>query len=182
MRLIYLLVLVVLCSSGCNKQDKEIFSSVGRKVAGRVEDTTAPARKKVEAGWRAMRGGILEGSLEDAILFRFKTDKELHQENIEVIHKGEGVVLLKGELSDLGMKGRAIALANTTKGVDRVEDELVEKKASPPKDDSKKKEAKEEAKTVEEAGKNEKKATEPFRPFDPIKEKGAQDKPAPPVK
>lgn len=182
MRSVYFLLAVMLCFTGCNKQDKEIFSSVGRKIAGKLEDTTAPARKKVEVGWRAMRGGILEGSLEDAILFRFKTDKELHQENIEVIHKGDGVVLLKGELSDLGMKGRAIALANTTKGVDRLEDELSEKKASAPKEDSKKKDSKEEAKGVEEPLKNEKKLPEPFKPFDPIKEKGAQDKPAPPVK
>lgn len=180
--------------SGCNKQDKEIFSSVGRKVAIKLEDATGPARKKVEAGLKAMRGGILEGSLEDAVQFRFRTDKDLHQETIEVIHKGEGAILLKGELTDLGMKGRAIALAQTTKGVEKVEDEFSEKKALEKKDDVKKKEEATEDKPKKNPPSEEKDAPnpvplekktpvpEPFKPFDPVKEKGAQDNPAPPLK
>jgi len=63
-----------------------------------------------------------------------------------------------------------------------VEEELSERKASAPKEESKKKDSKEESKGVEDPLKNEKKLPEPFKAFDPIKEKGAQDKPAPPVK
>lgn len=190
----WVLSLVVVCvagSSGCNKQDKEIFSSVGRKVAVRLEDATGPARKKVEASLKSLRGGILEGSLEEAVQFRFHTDKELHQEVIEVVNKGEGAILLKGELTDIGMKGRAIALAQTTRGVEKVEEEFSEKKSVEKKEEVKKKEDVPEEKTKKEplleekGGKEpaplEKKSPvqEPFKPFDPVKEKGAQDKPAP---
>lgn len=180
--------------SGCSKQDKEIFSSVGRKVAIKVEDSTGPARKKVEASLKTLRGGILEGSLEDAIQFRFKTDKELHREAIEVVNKGEGAILLKGELTDLGMKGRAIALAQTTRGVEKVEEEFSEKKPLDKNEEVKKKEegveekGKKDASLEEKTGKEpapmDKKAPapEPFKPFEPVNEKGAQDKPAPPLK
>ena len=133
-----------------------------------------------------MRGEILESSIEDSVLFRIRTDKNLKDQKIEVSSKEEGVILLKGTVPDEQSKIRAVEVAESTRGVNKVESELVEKisddvapkKAVDPKDAP---EVKKEASEVEKVPE---KPKDQFQPFDPSKanEKGEQDKPAPPLK
>jgi len=188
MRKIIAIVLapILVLVTGCGKQDKEILANIGRKITSKFDSAASPTRKKLEMGIQAMRGEILESSIEDSVLFRIRTDKNLKDQKIEVSSKEEGVILLKGTVPDEQSKLRAIEVAESTRGVNKVESELVEKisddvapkKAVDPKDAAEvKKEASEGEKVPE-------KPKDQFQPFDPSKanEKGGQDKPAPPLK
>lgn len=69
----------------------------------------------------------MESSIQDSVLFRIRTDKNLKDQKIEVSSKEEGVILLKGTVPDEQSKLRAIEVAESTRGVNKVESELVEK-------------------------------------------------------
>ncbi len=180
------LIPILFLVAGCGKQDKEILANIGRKITSKFESAASPTRKKLEMGIQAMRGEILESSVEDAVLFRLRTDKNLKDQKIEVSCKEEGVILLKGTVHDERSKVRAIEVAENTRGVNKVESELVEK--APDDGASKKpvdpKDAPEVKKEATEAEKVPEKPKDQFQPFDPSKanEKGEQDKPAPPLK
>ena len=188
MRKIIVIVLapLLVLLAGCGKQDKEILANIGRKITSKFDSAASPTRKKLEMGIQAMRGEILESSIEDSVLFRIRTDKNLKDQKIEVSSKEVGVILLKGTVPDEQSKIRAIEVAENTKGVNKVESELVEKisddvapkKAFDPKDAP---DVKKEASEVEKVPE---KPKDQFQPFDPSKanEKGEQDKPAPPLK
>ncbi|GEM_PF-339376 len=196
-RLIYtLLALTIMMLSGCGKQDKEILATIGKKITLRFESAVTPTRKKLEVGIQAMKGEMLESSLVDTVLFRIRTDKNLKDHKIEVVSTQDGVITLKGNVPDEPSKVRAIEVAESTKGVTKVESELIEK---PLEDPSKKTiEAKDsdELKKEPSTQKQEptKEMTDPvkvpekpkvlFEPFDPNKpnEKEEQEKPAPPLK
>ncbi len=79
MRKIIVIVLapILVLVAGCGKQDKEILANIGRKITSKFESAASPTRKKLEMGIQAMRGEILESSIEDAVLFRIRTDKNL---------------------------------------------------------------------------------------------------------
>lgn len=184
--IVIVLVPIIVLVSGCGKQDKEILANIGRKITSKFESASSPTRKKLEMGIQAMRGEILESSIQDSVLFRIRTDKNLKDQKIEVSSKEEGVILLKGTVPDEQSKLRAIEVAESTRGVNKVESELVEKisedvapkKAVDPKD------APEVKKEVNEAEKVPEKPKDQFQPFDPNqpKDKGEQDKTAPPLK
>jgi len=188
MRRIIAIVLapIILLVSGCGKQDKEILANIGRKITSKFESAASPTRKKLEMGIQAMRGEILESSIEDAVLFRIRTDKNLKDQKIEVSCKEEGVILLKGTVPDEQSKVRAIEVAENTKGVTKVESELVEKASDDvvPKKTVDPKDAPGVKKEAIEAEKVPEKPKDQFQPFDPnmLNEKGEQDKPAPPLK
>ncbi len=180
------LVPILVMISGCGKQDKEILANIGRKITAKFESAASPTRKKLEMGIQAMRGEILESSIEDSVLFRLRTDKNLKDQKIEVSSKEQGVILLKGTVPDEQSKVRAIEVAENTKGVNKVESELVEKIPDnvAPKKAVDSKDAPEVKKEGVEIEKAPEKPKDQFQPFDPNKanEKGEQDKPAPPLK
>ncbi|MFM7098355.1 MAG: BON domain-containing protein [Gemmataceae bacterium] len=181
-----LIVPFILSLTGCGRQDKEVLANIGRKITSKFENATSPARKKLELGIQAMRGEFLESSLTEAVLFRIRTDKNLKDQKIEVFSKEEGVILLKGTVTDEPSKIRAYEVAENTKGVTKVESELIEK--SPEDSNTKKtaepKDVSDTKKNGSEVEKSPEKPKEQFQPFDPNKtnEKGEQDKPAPPIK
>ena len=96
------------------------------------------------------------------------------------------MILLKGTVPDEQSKLRAIEVAESTRGVNKVESELVEKISEDvvPKKTVDPKDAPEVKKEASEVEKVPEKPKDQFQPFDPSKanEKGEQDKPAPPLK
>ena len=188
MRRIIAIVLapILLFITGCGKQDKETLANIGRKITSKFESAASPTLKKLEVGIQAMRGEILESSIPDAVLFRIRTDKKLKDQKIEVSCKEDGVILLKGTVPDEQSKIRALEVAENTKGVTKVESELVEKAPDDvtPKKPVDPKDTPEIKKEAIEAEKVPEKPKDQFQPFDPNKlnEKGEQANPASPLK
>ena len=114
---------VVAAGWGCSREDTDRLSRVGRKAAARAEAVTGGAGGKLALGWQALNADV-DGLAPDArISARLRWDRSLADNPIRVYAR-EGEVELTGTVRDLKQRRRAVELAETTVGVERVKDSL----------------------------------------------------------
>jgi osmotically-inducible protein OsmY len=114
---------LALGTCGCN-QDADRLARVCEKVAAKFDGVTESMRDKVQHGWGAVRGSLDEASLEERVALRLHWDHDLEGATLSIALDGPGVVRLSGEVIDLTQRRRAVGLAQTTRGVEQVLDEL----------------------------------------------------------
>ena len=140
--------------TGCSNEDTDRLGRIGRKTMARADTLTASLRGKVAAGIEAIRTSLpataaagpasaapssasppfgspatLPASLTSTpvdarVRWRIRWDKALAGAEIEVNTPSSGVVQLRGIVNDLTRQRRAIELAETTEGVERVVNDL----------------------------------------------------------
>jgi hypothetical protein len=128
-----LLALFCLLPAGCEKEDPDHLANLARKVATRAE----PLVGNVDAEWlQRLRGGVVaapgsavaavpaaEPDVVARVTARLRWEKALEDTSIQVI-ASEGGIELKGKVGDVAQKKRAVELAESTTGVDRVTESL----------------------------------------------------------
>ncbi len=109
---------------GCNRNDADCLSRVGNKIAGHTKSNFTEIGGKVDFRWP---GGRREPTLQEKIHDRLQFDKSLKDAALEVIVK-DNEVTLKGKLANLDQRQRAVELAESVIGVEKVTDatQLVE--------------------------------------------------------
>jgi BON domain-containing protein len=138
-RLAVLIVTAFLC--GCGADDTDRLARIGRKTMARCDTMTAGLRDKVSAGIDAVHlsppetapaparsapppvtpaASVSTTPIDARVLWRIRWDKSLAGADIQVESPSSGVVQLRGIVNDLPRERRAIELAETTEGVDRV--------------------------------------------------------------
>ena len=111
------LLLVLL--AGCNRQDTEALTRIAKKVQVRAEAVTGDVKNSAANSWQ----GVGEFGIEGRVAARLRWDRSLADAKIEVSANG-AIVELKGSVRDAAQKRRALDLAESTEGVDRVSDNL----------------------------------------------------------
>jgi hypothetical protein len=143
---VLLIALVWIC--GCAKDDTDRLARIGRKTLDRCDTMTASLRGKVAASVDTVRTSLPEPSapapkpstpvpipvtpaasvnttpIDARVRWRIRWDKSLAGADIQVDSPSSGVVQLRGVVNDLTRQRRAVELAETTEGVDRVVSEL----------------------------------------------------------
>jgi osmotically-inducible protein OsmY len=119
----WLLLGLVMGTWGCS-QDADGLTRVCQKTASKFDGVTENLRGKLQDGWGAVRGSLPESGLDSRVALRLHWDQELEGANITVAPAGAGVVRLTGEVATLAQRRRAVALAQSTAGVEKVLDEL----------------------------------------------------------
>jgi osmotically-inducible protein OsmY len=114
-------LLLTLLASGCSKDDTERLARLSHKIAAKAECLGASTTGSLRSGWQGFRGQ--QKGIDARVSMRLRWDKELADTSIQVEGKG-GAVTLKGEVANLSQRQRAVALAESTTGVERVVDEL----------------------------------------------------------
>ena len=109
---------------GCGNQDADRMVRVGRLSLGKLEGLTGETRAKLSNGWQAVRGSLSDTSLDSRVLTRLRWDKGLAGTAVQVDTPGTGVVRLQGTVADDQQRRRAVDLAESTQGVEKVVDEL----------------------------------------------------------
>ena len=112
---------VALC--GCS-QDADGLTRLCQKTAAKFDGVTENLRGKLQDGWGAVRGSLPESGLDSRVALRLHWDQDLEGANITVAPAGAGVVRLSGDVLNLAQRRRAVALAQSTAGVEKVLDEL----------------------------------------------------------
>ncbi len=102
--------------SGCKRQDTESLGRIGRKVLDRAHVATAGFQEKLSG----LKGNL---GLHERVSHRLRWDKALAELTVEVNGTGAEVEL-KGIVKTADQKRRAVELAETTAGVERVSDSL----------------------------------------------------------
>lgn len=121
MRLLRLVPLVGIClGTGCNRNDGERLALIGRMLTQKVE-ALVPDRNPLQGPFG--RHGPTAESLEDRVRVRIKDDRYLSTVPIEVMVEGTGV-RLRGRVEDEALRRRAVELAESTVGVEKVIDEM----------------------------------------------------------
>ena len=123
MRILTYTMLVALwmtTAAGCNQQDAECLSRIGRKVSVHTKNSAGDVGAKLDVGWF---GAKKEPTLQEKIHDRLRWEKSLTEFKLEVIVKDKEVEL-KGQVKSPEQRQRAIELAETLIGVEKVTDSL----------------------------------------------------------
>ena len=110
-------------AAGCSGEDADRLARVGRKVVARLETLTGNADGKLTKGLQALRGEWDQAPVDGRVAARLRWDRALAALRLEVSSEG-GVVTLRGTVQDLAQRRRAVELAESTTGVQRVVDAL----------------------------------------------------------
>jgi len=121
---VVLFVVIVSGALGFSKKtDAEVLTRVGMTSARKVTAEMPPASQLAGPLAATKKGDLLP--IEDRVRLRFQTEKALEGAKITVIAEG-GEVRLRGEVANALVRARAVELAQTTLGVEKVTNELVE--------------------------------------------------------
>jgi osmotically-inducible protein OsmY len=105
---------------GCNRQDAECISRIGRKASAHAKSSIGDVNAKLDLSWTGVRR---EPSLQAKVEDRLRFENCLTDVTIEV-HVKEKQVELKGTVKTPSQRQRAIELTDTVAGVERVIDSL----------------------------------------------------------
>jgi osmotically-inducible protein OsmY len=120
----WLLCGLALVGAGCSKGDTERLGRVGRKILVMAADLSADTNDRLHTGWQSLRANLDESGLDARVTTRLRWDKGLADVPIEVVALPDNGVELKGAVENLDQRRRAVGLAETTLGVERVVDSL----------------------------------------------------------
>ena len=116
-RRIWFVVAILTC--GCGK-DSERLSKVCSLTTAKIETMTSGVRAKLKNGVEAARG---ETGLDSRVATRLRWDKEMDGADVRVL-VADGVLQLEGTVVSAAQQRRAVELATTTMGVEKVESKL----------------------------------------------------------
>lgn len=119
------LALLTVCTvaSGCQNRDAEHLAEFGARLAEQARALLSPNGRPIR-GLDAVPLRIGELALDARVSARLKWDKELAETALQVTSVGDSVVELTGKVRDVEQRRRALELAQTTVGVEKVLDKL----------------------------------------------------------
>ena len=119
----WLLIGLAAALAGCNRQDTECLARIGHKTLSRSGALGGDLRTSLTNGWQGVCTSAEETGLETRVAGRLRWEQSLADSHIDVKIK-DGTIELSGTVADLPKRRRAVALAETTVGVDKVVDLL----------------------------------------------------------
>jgi osmotically-inducible protein OsmY len=116
-----LVVCLLLTLAGCTPRDGDLLRKIVRKTGQKLQVTAAPLGQIKGAA-----GGLAPGMADLAarVSTRLRWDRYLADSRLEVRGQSSGTVVLSGTVADPSIKQRALDLAKSTVGVERVTDEV----------------------------------------------------------
>jgi osmotically-inducible protein OsmY len=119
----WLLCSLLVLACGCSSEDAAHLARLGKQTAAKVGALAGGPDGRLAVSWHAVQGQGEGPALETRVAARLRWDKTLAALPIE-IHAVGGTVELRGTLPDLVQRRRAVELAESTIGVERVVDGL----------------------------------------------------------
>jgi osmotically-inducible protein OsmY len=116
-----LLIACLTTAVGCNRQDAECLSRIGRKISAHAKSSAGDVGTKLDVGWS---GAKKEPTVQEKIQDRLRFENTLTDVAFEVTVKDKEVEL-KGTVKTALQRQRAIELAETLAGVEKVTDAIV---------------------------------------------------------
>ena len=102
--------------AGCNRQDAECLSRIGRKISAHAKSSADDVGAKLNLSWA---GSKKEPTLQEKIQDRLRWESTLADVTFDVVVKDKEVEL-KGTVNGALQRQRAIELAETLAGVEKV--------------------------------------------------------------
>jgi osmotically-inducible protein OsmY len=115
---------MLLAVAGCGQKGDALVRA-GRKVEEKLEDLAGGPEGQVAGAVGAVRGAVASAAIDSRVQTRLHWDRHLAGAEVRVKLRQPGVVVLQGRVADAKQKRRALDLAGTTLGVEKVVDKLV---------------------------------------------------------
>jgi hypothetical protein len=122
MKTLLLVVAVALVAAGCNREDSRRLARVGKKIVEKAEQMAGGTQERLVSSLPNVQETT---SLAARVASRLRWDVAVADAEITVNVEGN-VVELRGNAENLQQRRRAIELAETTVGVARVVDLIVD--------------------------------------------------------
>jgi len=116
--------LLLAAAAGCTSKDADHLARIGKQTVSRASSLTKTSDGQPLGGWQLVRTGLDDIALDARVSSRLRWDKALAETRIQVRADG-GLVELSGSVGTLAQRRRAVELAETTEGVEKVVDSLV---------------------------------------------------------
>jgi osmotically-inducible protein OsmY len=117
------LLLTPLLLAGCQNQDAEQLARLGAKLSEKTEALLIGSSGPLTQTWPSLPVQFGDLSLDARVASRLRWDKRLADLNLRVKADGN-TVELHGQVKELEQRRRAVELAETTAGVEKVADKL----------------------------------------------------------
>jgi osmotically-inducible protein OsmY len=114
---------LVTVAGGCNQEDAERIVRIGHKLSSRAESLSGDQMGGLSKGWQSVCNGWQETTLAGRVAARLRWDKKLADTPLQASAVGN-IVELKGTVRDVDQRRRAVELAESTTGVEKVTDSL----------------------------------------------------------
>jgi hypothetical protein len=118
LRVVVVCLLLVL--AGCKARDGDILRQVAQRAASKLQDASGPAAQ-LPAG---VPVPVPRVSLVARVEARIRYDRHLADHSLVVRAQGTNAVVVTGTVPEPSIKQRALDLAKSTVGVERVVDEV----------------------------------------------------------
>jgi hyperosmotically inducible periplasmic protein len=119
-RILSIVAFFVIAESGCNRSDGDRLTRVAVKLTEKIQELQ-PERTPLTGSFGITSSVNLDSRVRD----RFKTDRYLAPLPIEIDANEGSTVRLRGSVDDAVLKQRAVEIAESTVGVEKVVDEIV---------------------------------------------------------
>ena len=116
-------LLIALSLTGCSSEDADQLAKVARTSRTKIQQMTGGAPDKLAGSIDAMRANWNEIALDTRVSLRLRWDKDMEGAAIEV-RATNGSVELRGTVTKMTQRQRAVQLARTTVGVTEVVDSM----------------------------------------------------------
>lgn len=117
--------LFLMAFAGCKPTDGETLRKVARKSGEKIQRACAPMNEATPSWSQA----LAEPSIARRVEGRMRHDRYLAAFRLTARNDGPGSVVLRGTVPDASLQTRALELARSTLGVEKVTGEIV---VSPP--------------------------------------------------
>jgi osmotically-inducible protein OsmY len=122
MKTLLLAVTLVSVAAGCNRQDSQRLARVGKKIVEKAEQIAGGTQERLVGSLQNVQDNA---GLAAHVASRLRWDVGVADADITVRVQGN-VVELRGSAESLRQRRRAVELAETTVGVARVDDLIVD--------------------------------------------------------
>ncbi len=117
------LMLAALLLGGCQNQDTQQLAKLGAKLSEKAEALLIGGSGRLMQSWPSLPMQLGEAALDVRVAARLRWDSKLAELGIRVKSDG-GTVELQGKVQESEQRRRAVELAETTVGVEKVTDKL----------------------------------------------------------
>jgi osmotically-inducible protein OsmY len=116
-------MLLGMLACGCNSEDSDRLGRMGRAALAKLENLSGTSHDQVVNHWQTLRSDVGEATLGARVSARIRWEKGMEDAKIEASLEN-GDVHLKGTVRDLVQRCRAVELAESTVGTQKVIDDL----------------------------------------------------------
>lgn len=127
-----LVALSVCLLSGATALPAHAQQGFGERLGQQLDEGLDRLSSEVREGWASLRKTVDRMGIQGRVYSRLRWDKQVATSRIDVDVQDDDTVVLRGQLTDDAAKRKAVELAKTTVGVERVVDELTVAPAETP--------------------------------------------------